>query len=100
MPAFVVFTREETFDQKALDLYSANVTETFTGHDVTFRAAYGDLQVLEGPEIEGAVILEFADMDAARNWYGSPAYQKVVQHRFKGASYRGFIIQGLKPPAF
>jgi uncharacterized protein (DUF1330 family) len=95
MPAFVVFTREETLDQAELDAYSANVKASFDGHAVTFRAAYGEHEVLEGPEIEGAVILEFPDMAAARRWYRSEAYQEVAQHRFTGAAYRGFIVQGL-----
>jgi uncharacterized protein (DUF1330 family) len=28
-------------------------------------------------------------------WYHSPDYQAVAQHRFKGASYRGFVVEGL-----
>lgn len=94
MPVFVVFTKEEVLDQKELDTYSANVGSTFDGHPVTFRAAYGALDVLEGPDFEGAVVLEFPDMESARNWYRSPAYQEVAQHRFKGARYRGFIVRG------
>jgi len=94
MPAFVVFTKEETLDQEELDAYSARVRQTFDGHEVEFRAVYGDLEILEGPAIEGAVILEFPDMDAARRWYNSPVYQEVAQHRFKGGTYRGFIVQG------
>jgi uncharacterized protein (DUF1330 family) len=34
-------------------------------------------------------------MEAARRWYDSPAYQDAVQHRFKGAIYRGLIVEGL-----
>ena len=54
----------------------------------------GAFEVLEGPDIEGAVILEYPGMLAARDWYFSPAYQEVVQHRFKGAKYRGYILEG------
>ncbi|TCL71029.1 DUF1330 domain-containing protein [Rhizobium sp. BK251] len=95
MTAFVVFTREEILDQRELDEYSAKVGKTFDGHQVKAHAAYGTLEVLEGPQILGAVILEFPDMDAARNWYHSPSYQEVVQHRFQGANYRSFIVQAL-----
>ena len=59
MEAFVVFTREETSDPHALATYSAGVGPSFDGHDVTFLAAYGAIQHLEGPPIEGAVILRF-----------------------------------------
>jgi len=41
------------------------------------------------------VIVEFPDMDAARAWYNSPAYQDARQHRFQGADYRVILTQGL-----
>lgn len=94
MPAYIVFIREKTVDQSELDRYSANVKESFDGHDVKFLATYGPMEVLEGPPMEGVVILEFADMEAARAWYSSRAYQAAAQHRFRGADYRGFIVQG------
>jgi uncharacterized protein (DUF1330 family) len=34
-------------------------------------------------------------MEAARSLYDSPAYQAAVRHRFKGALYRGLIVEGL-----
>ncbi|MFS2154404.1 DUF1330 domain-containing protein [Rhizobium sp. Rhizsp42] len=95
MPAFVVFTREETLDQSELDTYSARAGSSFEGRDVKFLAAYGTLETLEGPPVEGAVVLQFDTMDAARDWYGSPAYQSAARHRFKGASYRAFIVDGM-----
>ncbi|MBP1850047.1 DUF1330 domain-containing protein [Rhizobium halophytocola] len=94
MPAYVVFTRENTTDRSALDTYSADVKDSFAGRDVAFLAAYGPHETLEGPPIEGAVILEFADMTAARDWYHSPAYQQAAEHRFRGAKYRAFIVEG------
>ncbi|MCS7816578.1 DUF1330 domain-containing protein, partial [Pseudomonas aeruginosa] len=81
MEAFVVFTREETSDPHALATYSAGVGPSFDGHDVTFLAAYGAIQHLEGPPIEGAVILRFPTMQAARDWYDSPAYQTIAAQR-------------------
>ena len=59
-------------------------------------AFYGQLEVLEGNEIEGAVILRFPDMAAERDWYHSPIYQEALQHRLKGANYRAFIIEGVE----
>ncbi len=51
--------------------------------------------MLEGPEIEGAVVLEFPTFEAAKAWYDSPAYREAREHRFKGANYRAFIVQGV-----
>jgi uncharacterized protein (DUF1330 family) len=50
---------------------------------------------LEGPEVEGVVVAEFPTLEAARAWYDSPAYQEVAQHRFRGAIYRGLIVEGV-----
>lgn len=41
------------------------------------------------------MIVEFPDMDAARAWYHSPAYQEARKSRFQGADYRVFITAGL-----
>ena len=51
--------------------------------------------MLEGPAIEGAVILEFPNFEAAKTYYESPAYQEAVRHRFLGADYRAFIVEGI-----
>lgn len=65
------------------------------GHSLKPLAVYGKYEVLEGPQIEGAVILEFPNIEAAKAYYNSPAYQDAVQHRFLGADYRVFIVEGL-----
>ncbi|WP_408871964.1 DUF1330 domain-containing protein [Gluconacetobacter tumulicola] len=95
MTAYIVFTRESTSDQAELDAYSQTVAPTFEGHPLKVLAAYGAQEVLEGTAPEGVVILEFPTVEAARAWYDSPAYQTVVQHRWKGASYRVVIVQGV-----
>ncbi len=95
MATYIVFTKENTIDQKELDAYQEKVAETFAGHSAKVLAAYGPQQVLEGTAPEGVVIVEFADTAAARAWYDSPAYQAVAQHRFKGAAYRAVLVEGV-----
>ncbi len=95
MSAFAVFTREKTLDQAEMDEYTRKVKATFAGHQIKIHAAYGPQEMLEGDPIEGAVIIEFPTMAAAKAWYYSPAYQEVVKHRHKGASYQAYIVEGL-----
>jgi len=95
MPAYAIFIRDNTRDPKELETYSKVAPTTLSGHPVTPRVAYGRYEVLEGPEIEGAVVLEFPTFEAAKAWYDSPAYREAREHRFKGANYRAFIVQGL-----
>lgn len=95
MATYIVFTREITRDQRELDTYQASVAETFSGHPIKVLAAYGPQQVLEGVAPEGVVIVEFPDTPSARAWYDSEEYQAIAKHRFKGASYRAVLVEGL-----
>ena len=95
MAAFMVFIREKTLDQPELEAYWAKIRATLEGRSITILAAYGRHVTLEGPEVEGVVVAEFPTLEEARAWYDSPAYQEVAQHRFRGAVYRGLIVEGV-----
>ena len=95
MPAYVIFIRERTLDPSELDAYAKAAGPSLEGLPFKVLAAYGRQEVLEGPAAEGVAIAEFPTMEAARRWYESPAYQAAAQHRFKGAIYRGFIVEGV-----
>ena len=95
MPAFMVFIREKTLDRPELEAYWAKIRTTLEGHPIKILAAYGRHVTLEGPEVEGVVVAEFPTLEEARAWYDSPAYQEVAQHRFRGAIYRGLIVEGV-----
>ena len=95
MSAYIVFERDSTQNPAELEIYWSKIKATLEGQSVKILAAYGHHEVLEGPPIEGAVIAEFPTLEAAKAWYFSPAYQDAAQHRWKGASYRGFIVAGV-----
>jgi uncharacterized protein (DUF1330 family) len=46
-------------------------------------------------QVEGVVVAEFPSVEEARAFYNSPAYQEAAQHRFRGAVYRGLIVEGV-----
>ncbi|WP_277209161.1 DUF1330 domain-containing protein [Isoptericola croceus] len=94
MSAYIVFQRETTTDQQALDRYMERADSTFAGHDVQALVDYGTFEVLEGPPIQGVVVLRFPDAAAAREWYRGEQYQEVVQDRFLGATYRAVLVDG------
>jgi uncharacterized protein (DUF1330 family) len=95
MSVYLVFTRDKTLNQEEMNTYSKEVPSTFAGHDLKILAAYGGHEDLEGPATEGTVIVEFADSAAAKAWYDGPEYTKVREHRFKGATYRATLVQGV-----
>lgn len=95
MSAYIVFTRERMRDAEEFKVYSGKAGPTLGGHEVKPLAAYGRSETLEGAPIEGAVVLEFPTLEAAKAWYDSPAYREAREHRFKAADYRAFITEGL-----
>ena len=95
MPAYVIFIRERTIDQSELDAYEKLAPASLEGLPIKFLAAYGRLEVLEGPVPEGVAIAEFPSLEEAKQWYESHAYQAAAQHRFKGSTYRGLIVEGI-----
>jgi uncharacterized protein (DUF1330 family) len=95
MAAYIVFMRDSMRDTAEFKKYMDGVPPTLEGHPIKPLALYGAIETLEGPRIEGAVIAEFPTMEAARTWYNSPAYKEVVKHRFKAATYRVFLTEGL-----
>ena len=58
-------------------------------------AIYTSLAPMElmGP-LEGAVVIEFPDMETAKSWYESPGYRKARQLRDGAADCELFIIDG------
>ncbi|TPM24594.1 DUF1330 domain-containing protein [Mesorhizobium sp. B2-3-5] len=95
MTVYAVFARDEMTNQAEFDTYSEMVPDANVGHPLKPLAVYGQHVTLEGPSIEGAVILEFPTMEAATAWYNSPAYQTAVKHRHAAAKYRAFLVEGL-----
>jgi uncharacterized protein (DUF1330 family) len=95
MAAYLVFTREKMRNHEEYERYREKARPAAQGHPLKPLALYGKYEVLEGPAIEGAVILEFPTVDAAKTYYDSAAYQDAVKHRFLGADYRVFVVEGL-----
>ena len=95
MSAYVLLIKEETVDKDELAAYSAKAAVARGDHPITPRAYYGELETWEGPAAEGVVILEFPDMEAAKGWYFSPAYQEAKENRLKGAKYRVMLVNGV-----
>ncbi|HEY2708926.1 MAG TPA: DUF1330 domain-containing protein [Caulobacteraceae bacterium] len=95
MAAYIVFTRERMRDQAEFGVYSKMAAPTLGGHEAKPLVFYGKSETLEGAPVEGAVVIEFPTMAAAKAWYDSPAYAEARAHRFAAADYRCFITEGL-----
>lgn len=94
MSAYVVAIRTKTTNAEELQEYGRRAPEARLP-GMKALARYGAFEVLEGPPIEGAVIIEFGSVEEAKAWYNSPKYQEIAKHRFNGAEYQMFIIEGV-----
>ena len=95
MPAYAIFIQNKTPDADLLKAYSQKAAAARGDHPLTALAAYGAIETMEGDAAEGVVLLQFPDMDAAKAWYNSPAYQGAKAVRLKAADYRVLFFQGL-----
>jgi len=52
-------------------------------------------EVVEGSLQHDVVVIAFPDIDHARQWYGSPAYQDILPLRTRNALSTVFLVGGL-----
>lgn len=95
MTAYVVMIRDRLVDAGAMAEYARLAPRAREQTPAKPLAFYGALEVLEGPDADGVVILAFDDMAAAHRWYGSDAYQEALPHRLRGAEYRVLLVNGV-----
>jgi uncharacterized protein (DUF1330 family) len=88
-------SRAKNAKPEEYERYREKARPAAEGHPLKPLVLYGKYEMLEGPAIEGAVVLEFPTVEAAKIYYNSPAYQDAVKHRFLAADYRVFIVEGL-----
>ena len=95
MPAYVIVETDVT-DPEQYEQYKAASPAAIAAGGGRFLVRGGELAVLEGdwqpPRI---VILEFEDLQAAKRWYESQAYQEAKKLREGAASFRAIAVQGV-----
>lgn len=95
MSAYMIYLRDEIIDQKEMDIYNEESKKAPHEYEARPLAFYGKTVTLEGPEVDGATIIEFKNIEEAKATYDNPVYQEAMKHRLKGAKYRVFVIEGL-----
>lgn len=96
MATYMIFIREgEVHDPEEMALYQSANRENMDKFQLQPLVVYGSMEILEGKEADGVVVLQFADADAARAWYYSPEYQAASEHRKLAADYRVIMVEGL-----
>ena len=81
---------------------SQDIAEYLSGIDATLRPFSGNFIIHGGPkdELEGRftddlIVISFPNLEAARRWYNSAAYQALIPLRERWAEGEVFLIDGV-----
>ncbi|WP_171060787.1 DUF1330 domain-containing protein [Poseidonocella sp. HB161398] len=100
MSGFMFFDVREIRDADLLAEYRAGVFATVEAFGGRYRVLGGMEEALEGrwqPRIP--VLIEFASVEAARDWYRSDAYAPLLRKRLAAAECDGVLLSGIEPAA-
>jgi uncharacterized protein (DUF1330 family) len=95
VPAYVIIETDIT-DPERYEVYKAASPATIAAGGGRFLGRGGELLVLEGDwQPSRLVLLEFADLAAAKRWYESEVYQEARKLRQGAAHLRMVAVQGI-----
>lgn len=95
MAAYVI-SEVEVLDEQSFEQYrnrAAASIEQYGGRYLV-RAALPEAAEGEWPYERRLVIVEFDDMDALRQWYGSDAYSEALEFRDQALKRRLLFVDG------
>ncbi len=95
MPAYVI-VETDIHDPEQYEHYKAASPGAVAAGGGRFLVRGGELSVLEGDwKPKRLVVLEFEDLEAAKRWYDSPAYQEAIRLREGAANLRMVAVEGV-----
>lgn len=99
MTAYIV-ARITITDPEPYSVYGAGFMEIFSRYGGKLLAVDEAPEIIEGEwPCTRTVLLEFPDKDVMREWYTSPDYQALAQHRFAASTANIVLLSGFNPPA-
>jgi uncharacterized protein (DUF1330 family) len=94
MTAYVIVETDIT-DPERYEQYKAASPAAIAAGGGRFLVRGGEIAVLEGDWCPSRiVVLEFDDLEAAKRWYDSEAYQEARKLRDGAATFRAIAVQG------
>jgi uncharacterized protein (DUF1330 family) len=98
MSTYVIVT-EKVEDETTFESYRRVVPETLAAHGGKFVVRGADFEVVEGQwPMPRLVIIEFPTREAAKAWYNSPEYQKVLPLRLKSSVGNMVMVDTISRP--
>lgn len=94
MAAYVI-AEVDVQDAERYKLYADKAPGVTIPAGGKYLARAGKVECLEGsPPKSRVVVIEFADMQAARNFYYGKAYQEIIPLRQAASEGRLFLVEG------
>ncbi len=94
MSAYII-VQIQVHDPVAYQEYIKGVPATLALYDGKFLVRGGNHETLEGDwKPERFVILEFPNVERAREWWSSPEYRAIVDIRYRNAVSQMILAQG------
>ena len=96
MPVYVIGDVRDAWDADALQEYRRRNTDAVAAAGGRFVIRGGDHELLEGEwDTLRIVIMEFADMAAAREWYESEGYAPLKALRQSASDTNIILVEGV-----
>jgi len=93
MPAYIIGEIEVT-NAEGYESYRSQVGAITEKYGGSYIVRGGEAEALEGESSGRMVVLQFADLDAAKRWYYSPEYQSLVSIRQANSTGRLTLVEG------
>jgi uncharacterized protein (DUF1330 family) len=95
MPAYAVAHLRNVTMGPAVATYLERIDATLAPFDGRFLVHGGKVERLEGSWRGDLVVIAFPDLERARAWYHSPAYQEILRLRTDNSEGEAFLIDGV-----
>jgi uncharacterized protein (DUF1330 family) len=95
MPAYIIAEVTVT-DPTGYEAYRPLAGASIAQYGGKFVVRGGKAELIEGsPEPARVVVIEFADIDAAKRWYNSPEYQEALKIRLANSIGRVLLVESV-----
>ena len=100
MSAYLIWLATEISDPDKMGEYSAGVMPTLQTAGARVLAAEDAPEVIEGQwDAARTVVIEFPSIEAAKTWYDSDEYRKILPLRHDASEGHLIFLNGFVPPA-
>ena len=98
MAAYIIAQVEVT-DPETFESYREQVPAAIAKHGGRYIVRGGATETIEGDWAPARlVVIEFPDVTAAKGFYESPEYQKIIGLRLQSAKSSLIVVEGYTPP--